>query len=137
MKEVAAAIAYRSGRVLVTRRAEGEQLAGFWEFPGGKLETGETPADCIVRELREELGVLCRAGEMITRSVHQYPGGAITLIAIAVELADDDFHLSVHDAAKFVLPADLLSMNLAPADIPIAKYLIEHGPHSTGLRKTA
>lgn len=124
MKQVAAAIAYLGDRVLVTRRAQGEQLAGFWEFPGGKIEPGETPARCIVRELEEELGVRSIAGGVITQSVHTYPGGAINLIAIAVELLDSDFRLSVHDAAEFVMPAELLSLDLAPADIPIAKELI-------------
>ena len=124
MKQVAAAIAFKEDRVLVTRRAPGQKLAGFWEFPGGKLEPGETASVCIVRELEEELGVQSAAGDVIVESVHDYPGGSINLIAIEVQLFADRFHLSVHDAAEFVSPSELLSMQLAPADMPIAEELI-------------
>lgn len=56
-KKVAAAIVHLDGKILITRRAPGEKLAGMWEFPGGKIEHEETPQECIIRELREELGV--------------------------------------------------------------------------------
>lgn len=68
MKQVAAAIVFDDGKVLVTRRAAGQKLAGFWEFPGGKLEPGEDVQSCIVRELQEELGVASTAGEVLTVS---------------------------------------------------------------------
>ena len=68
MKQVAAAIAIEGGKVLVTRRAAGQSLAGFWEFPGGKVEPGEDVQSCIVRELHEELGVASTAGEIIDSS---------------------------------------------------------------------
>lgn len=54
---VACALVDADGRVLIAQRPEGKQLAGLWEFPGGKVEQGETPEDCLVRELREELGI--------------------------------------------------------------------------------
>jgi 8-oxo-dGTP diphosphatase len=128
VKQVAAAIARQGERVLVTRRAPGQHLAGFWEFPGGKLEEGETVQTCIVRELREELGVGCLARDIIAESVHEYAGGAINLIAIAVDLIETTFSLTVHDDAIFVTPSELLTMQLAPADIPIARQLAEAGP---------
>ncbi len=114
--------------MLVTRRAAGQNLAGFWEFPGGKVEPGEDVQSCIVRELHEELGVASTAGEVIDRSEYSYPGGAISLIAIEVSLHSTDFILSVHDDHAWIDLGDLLTLNLAPADIPIAKGLIErHG----------
>ncbi|MDG2004877.1 MAG: NUDIX domain-containing protein, partial [Novosphingobium sp.] len=100
MKQVAAAIAIRDGLVLVTRRGPGENLEGCWEFPGGKLEPGETPQECIVRELAEELGARASAGEIITQSIYDYPGGAINLIAVEVTLHETDFELTVHDAVQ-------------------------------------
>jgi len=127
VKQVAAAIAREGDRVLVTRRAPGQHLAGFWEFPGGKLEKGETVQTCIVRELREELGVSCLARDVIAESVHEYAGGTINLIAIAVDLIETTFSLTVHDEAMFVTPSELLTMQLAPADIPIARQLAEAG----------
>ena len=125
LKQVAAAIAINEGRVLVTRRAAGQKLAGFWEFPGGKLEPGEDVQTCIVRELQEELGIDSTSGEVITVSEYTYPGGAISLIAIEVSLHSRDFTLTVHDDYAWRAPRELLEINLAPADIPIAKELIE------------
>jgi len=123
MKLVAAAIAVRDGRVLVTRRGPGENLAGLWEFPGGKLEPTETPQSCIVRELREELHVEAEAGEVVAESIYEYPGGAIKLIGVAVSLTTAEMRLTVHDAFDWILPSELLSFDLAPADIPIAEKL--------------
>lgn len=125
MKQVAAAIAFNDGKVLVTRRAAGQKLAGFWEFPGGKLEPGEDVQTCIVRELEEELGVKSTAGEILAVSEYTYPGGAISLIAIEVSLHTSEFTLTVHDEHAWKAPGELLELNLAPADIPIAKELIE------------
>lgn len=120
-QQVAAAIITRHDRVLVTRRAPGQKLAGLWEFPGGKLEPGETVQDCIVRELAEELGVASLAGEVLARNLHTYPGGAIELVAVRVHMAGDAMQLSVHDEARWVGAAGLLILDLAPADIPIAE----------------
>ena len=118
------------GMVLVTRRAPGEKLAGMWEFPGGKLEPGETVQQCIVRELDEELGVAARAGDVIAKTVYTYAGGVIELLAVEVVLLDKTLRLSVHDAFKWVFPDELLGLELAPADIPIAEEIIRrHGQH--------
>ena len=125
MKQVAAAIACHKGKVLVTRRAAGQKLAGFWEFPGGKLEPGEDVQTCIVRELEEELGVTSTADKVLSVSEYTYPGGAISLIAVKVSLHSSDFTLTVHDEYGWKAPEELLALNLAPADIPIAKELIE------------
>lgn len=123
-KQVAAAVFYRNGNILITRRAPGEKLAGMREFPGGKLEAEETPQSCIVRELREELGVDSDAGEILTTSVFTYPGGTIELIAATVSLRSAVLTLHVHDRAEWVTPPDLLGYELAPADIPIAEEII-------------
>lgn len=125
MKEVAAAIVILNEQVLVTRRAADQKLAGFWEFPGGKLEHGEDARRCIVRELQEELGVESTAGEIITASEYPYAGGAIRLIAIKVDLVSTEFKLTVHDKYAWIAPEELLKLNLAPADIPIAEELIK------------
>lgn len=124
MKKVAAAVVYLEGKVLVARRAPGEKLAGMWEFPGGKLEADETPQHCIVREIREELGVCSEAGEILTESVFTYPGGTIQLIAVELTLNSTHFVLQVHDRVEWCTPRELLSYELAPADIPIAMEII-------------
>lgn len=124
MKHVAAALAIKEGRILLTRRAPGQQLEGFWEFPGGKQECGETIQQCIEREIREELSLSCTAKQIFTESLYRYAGGAIKLIGVSVELGNEQPKLSVHDRVAWVPIADILSYELAPADIPIAKDVI-------------
>ena len=65
MKQVTAAIIIQNGNVLLTRRSPGESLPGYWEFPGGKIEDGETPQVCLERELKEELCITTKAGQII------------------------------------------------------------------------
>ena len=131
---VAAAIIIRNGRVLVCRRAEGERLAGFWEFPGGKLEAGESLCECLERELREELGVDARAGEEIGRSRYSYEHGEIELVGLMTELPSGEMNasgaelrLSVHDQLIWAAADELLALNLAPADIPLARKIVDDG----------
>lgn len=128
---VAAAIVTESGHVLVTRRAPGQKLAGFWEFPGGKVEHDETPQGCIVRELGEELSLTVIAGEIIAESVFTYPDGAINLIAVETQIVGGSIALTVHDAFEWHKPADLLDIQLAPADIPIAHEIIRREAAAT------
>ncbi len=120
VKDVAAAIIVRDGRVLMGRRAPGQNLAGCWEFPGGKLEPGETAQQCVERELAEELAVDCVAGAIMMAHLHHHDGGAINLIAVRARMTGDDWRLSVHDAVEWVGPAALAGLKLAPADIAIA-----------------
>lgn len=131
-KKVAAAI-IRSGKTtLLTRRKPGEKLAGYWEFPGGKIEEGETIQQCIEREIREELHINIKAGAIITTNIHTYRHGTIELIAIKADIISGTLQLTVHDKAEWVPIADLLEYNLAPADIFIAKELIENDWRNRG-----
>ena len=120
---VAAAIIVENGRVLVTRRGPDRSMAGFWEFPGGKLEAGETPQACIVRELAEELAIEGEAGDVLAESVHAFPGGAIRLIAVAVRRLSDRLTLCEHDAFRWATVEELHALPLAPADIPIVEAI--------------
>ncbi|MCE8015946.1 (deoxy)nucleoside triphosphate pyrophosphohydrolase [Halomonas sp. MCCC 1A17488] len=124
MKHVAAALAIRDGHILLARRAPGQSLAGLWEFPGGKQEPSETIQQCIEREIREELSLSCRARQVFTESVYQYEAGAIKLIGVLVDISLEEPGLTVHDRIAWVPIADMLSYELAPADIPIAKEVI-------------
>jgi mutator protein MutT len=82
---VTAAIIRKNGSVLLARRAPEEKLGGFWEFPGGKVENGETPEECLARELAEELGILARIGEKCAESLHQYDHGNFRIVAYLVD----------------------------------------------------
>jgi 8-oxo-dGTP diphosphatase len=126
VRKVAAGIIWSGEKVLLTRRKPGEKLAGYWEFPGGKIEENETIQQCLEREIQEELNINIRAGSIITTSLFEYTHGAIELVALAAEVISGNIHLVVHDKFDWVPIQNLLEYNLAPADIPIAKELIEN-----------
>ena len=121
MKNVSAAIVIRNREILIGRRSASVNLTGFWEFPGGKQDPGETIQECLERELFEELSVTSIAGNIFHESIFEYDGGTINLIGIITELLDTNFTLSVHDKVEWVQINELLSYKLAPAGIPIAE----------------
>jgi 8-oxo-dGTP diphosphatase len=125
---VTAAIARRDGLVLIARRGPRQKLAGLWEFPGGKLEGGETPEHCLARELREEFGIEVVVEKFFMNSVYRYGHGSIDLHAYFVHWPDQPHELHVHDEIRWVESAQLLDHALAPADIPIAAALAEFLP---------
>lgn len=123
MKDVTAAILVRDGRVLIAQRKVGDKLAGKWEFPGGKIEEGETPEECLTREMQEEFGITIRVGAAFGESIYRYEHGAIRLLAYWTYWMRGGLSLNVHDAVQWVLPSDLKNFDLAPADIPLAEAL--------------
>jgi 8-oxo-dGTP diphosphatase len=124
MVRVAAAVLTDDcGRVLLARRRAGLHLAGLWEFPGGKLENGESPEAALERELLEELHVRVAIHEHLGSSHHTYPGrDTIELISYRGRIGSGTPAQTDHDAFAWVDPADLGQYELAPADaflIPI------------------
>jgi mutator protein MutT len=79
MIEVAAGLVFRDGRLLITRRHPDSHLGGLWEFPGGKREPGETFEQCLIRELREELGIEIEVGRLLESVTHHYPEKTVRL----------------------------------------------------------
>jgi 8-oxo-dGTP diphosphatase len=126
VKVVTAAVIQRANLVLICKRKIGEALAGYWEFPGGKLESNESLRDCLKRELLEELNINSSVSDDIfCEVIHSYEKGKIKLIAIRAELLEEPISSMVHDEIAWVEIDSLLSYKLAPADIPIAKKLME------------
>ena len=113
----------KDGAILVVRRAPGEKLSGYWEFPGGKVEPDETDQECLRRELEEELGIDVEVGDFIEESHYVYDHGEFLLRAFDVTQLTREIKLHVHDELAWLAPDQLTSMKLAPADIPIAKLL--------------
>lgn len=127
--EVTAAILWNKGKILIGRRPVGDELANKWEFPGGKIEEGETPEQCLKREIREELGIIVEVGEFFAESTYAYPKGAIRLLAYFTRWERGEISPQVHKEIKWVPVNELQQYDLAPADIPIAEELISWAQH--------
>jgi len=121
--DVTAAIMIRGDRVLIAQRPSGDRLAGLWEFPGGKIETGETPEACLARELQEEFGVTVDVGEALGESVYHYPHLSIRLLAFRTFLIDGVIRPSAHAAIKWIKVSELARHAFAPADKPFVERL--------------
>jgi 8-oxo-dGTP diphosphatase len=125
MKEVTAAIIRKDNRVLIAERAPGENLAGKWEFPGGKIEPGETPQECLKREIREELEVDIDVLDLFGESIYTYHSGTIKLMAFWCQWISGDFTLNVHSRIEWVTRSELDLYDFAPADLPLVERLKE------------
>lgn len=133
---VTAAILRQGRKVLLTRRAQGQKLAGYWEFPGGKVRPGETPESCLARELEEELSLHCQVGSKVAECEYAYDHGEFVVVAYEAEIRAGHLTLSVHDQARWVDMEDLLTYRLAPADIPIATAVKNRHAISSEERRT-
>lgn len=122
--DVAAAALLRAGRVLLARRAGGT-LRGHWEFPGGKIAAGESPAVALARELVEELELHLAIGRALGCHEYRAPGmPVIRLHFFAVAFPDGDVRLRVHDAVAWVDETNWQAYRLAPADVAFARSFI-------------
>lgn len=121
--DVVAALIENYGRYLIARRAEGDRLAGLWEFPGGKVEPGETPEHALARELREELGVNAEIGELLFETSHTYPHIEANLQFYSARLLSGTPMPHVHDQLRFVTPSEMKILPFLPADIPVIEAL--------------
>jgi 8-oxo-dGTP diphosphatase len=113
---VAGIITREDGAVLLARRGPGKSNAGMWEFPGGKLEPGETPEAGLARELREELGVEVAVGAYVATGV----AGGVSLRGYRARIVAGEIALSDHDAVAWVRPADLATYPMHGSDLPLA-----------------
>jgi 8-oxo-dGTP diphosphatase len=121
MIDVTAAIIERNGKILLAKRSSNSSLPNKWEFPGGKVDVGETPKECLARELYEEFDITVAVGKFIAESVYQYDQKAVRLMAFQVYTDADITTLNAHDDVRWVPTGELLDYDLAPADVPIAK----------------
>lgn len=120
---VAAVLADATGRVLLDRRPEGRPHAGWWEFPGGKLEPGEAPFAGVVRELREELGIEVLAAAPFLRLTHRYPEREVVLHCWRVGAWRGTPQAHDGQALAWFLPDALPGLQVLPADDPIVDWL--------------
>ena len=113
--EVVAAIIRKGDRVFATQRGYGE-WKDWWEFPGGKMEAGETPKESLVREIKEELDADISIGRLLDTIEWDYPTFHLTMHCYMCSLLNDALHLNEHEAARWLRTNDLSSVNWLPAD---------------------
>lgn len=123
MKTVTAAILIHQGKILIARREKKDELAGCWEFPGGTLETGESPEYCLARELREEFAIEIKVGSFLGESIYHYDHGAICLLAYLACWTDGALDCRVHDQYAWVEVQELGDYEFSPADVPFVQIL--------------
>ncbi len=115
----------KGSKILAARRGSGKALAGFWEFPGGKIESGETPEESLARELREELLCEAEVGEFVTTTEHDYDFGTVVLSTYFCTLVSGEPMLTEHEEIRWVTPSEMASLNWAPADIPAVELIVK------------
>lgn len=115
---VVGAVVIDDGRVLCAQRGPAGSLAGMWEFPGGKIEPGETPREALEREIVEELRCRVAVGDEVATTVHEYEFGVVTLTSFYCELVGGAPQLTEHAEVRWIEPEALDSVEWAPADLP-------------------
>jgi 8-oxo-dGTP diphosphatase len=122
---VAAAIIENEGRILLARRRADAPYPLLWEFPGGKVEPGEDPKECVVREIREELAIEVAVDGIYEVIFHRYPERNLLVLAYRCRWLGgeiEDLEVAEH---RWVFPDDLKRFDLLPADIPLARRISE------------
>ena len=125
--EAVAAIIVKDGRVLATQRGCGD-LAGGWEFPGGKVEPGEAPEAALAREIREELDADIRVGAHLVTAEHDYEKFHLSMRCYLCELGSDHVTLTEHEAARWLGASELDSVAWLPADVQVVEAIRKRVP---------
>ena len=120
---VAAIIKNGEGKILITQRNLKKSQGGLWEFPGGKIEKGETREEAIIREIKEELTIEINVESYLGEKVFEHPEKSINLIALNCRVKSGNIYLTEHEEARWVEKEELNSFEFAPADIFIVKKL--------------
>ena len=120
--EVVAAIICDGGRVFATQRGYGE-WKDWWEFPGGKMEVGETPEEALVREIREELSAEISVDEFLCTVEYDYPAFHLKMHCYLCSLVTEALHLNEHEAARWLTKDELNSVKWLPADAELISHL--------------
>lgn len=122
--DVAAGIVIRGGRILVTRRPADSHLGGLWEFPGGKIEPGETAEQALGRELAEELGVEARVGALWGILSHRYPEREVRLHFLFADIATGEPRAVASEEFRWATPPELAELPFPGADRPVVAALL-------------
>lgn len=121
--EVVAAIIKKEDKIFITRRSYGD-FADMWEFPGGKIEVGETREDALIREIKEELELDINNLEYLTTVEYDYPSFHLTMHCFICEIYGGKLNLNAHNDAKWVSLEELSSQVWVPADVEVVEKLL-------------
>jgi len=125
MINVTCAIIYFNNKILVTQRSEKMKLPLKWEFPGGKLEDGESEIDCVKREIKEEINIDIEVFAKLSNSIFDYGAFKINLIPFISTYVTGEIILSEHKDYKLLDKTELLNLDWAEADLPIVKEFLK------------
>lgn len=121
---VTAAVVIRDGKVLITRRPEGKRHPGLWEFPGGKVDPGESPEEALCREIREELDAAIQVDGIFEVVFFRYDWGPVLILAYNCQLRTETLRNIGVSEHRWVAPSDIHAFDILPADQPIIDRLI-------------
>ncbi len=119
---VVAAIIVDNGKIFATQRGYGD-FKGGWEFPGGKIEVGETPQEALIREIKEELEVDIKVGDLIDTVEYDYPTFHLSMDCFWAEIVSGNLVLREHEAAKWLIKDELDSVAWLPADVTLVEKI--------------
>lgn len=124
MIRVVGAVIVRDGHVLCARRGPGQSAAGLWEFPGGKVEPGESDSEALRREVREELCCEVQVGDFITSTRHRTPSGGVELTTYFCTVVAGEPAATEHECLLWLDPLRLQELDWAPADVPTMQSVV-------------
>ena len=122
--KVTCAIILHQNKILATQRGPGMKLAGKWEFPGGKVEAGESEEACLQREIFEELNIQISISQRLKSYIHDYGDFQIELIPFLADYVSGELTLREHAKFLWLLPEELKSLDWAAADIPVVEDVL-------------
>ena len=125
MLNVTCAIIVKDNMILATRRSEAMSHPLKWEFPGGKIEPGETPEECLRREIKEELGIPLRITKPLPSQQHHYEGFFINLIPFLCEYVTGQVILAEHKEYRWCSKTELIKLDWAEADRMVLEVLLK------------
>lgn len=128
---VVGAVIFEKGKILCAQRGKNMSLPLLWEFPGGKIEKGESPDEALQREIREEMLCEITVGEQVEHTVYEYDFGIVHLTTFECNLIEGKPVLTEHEDIKWLAPNELSLLDWAPADIPAIEKLSKYKVHES------
>lgn len=121
--DVVAAAIVKDGKIFCAQRPDGKSLAGYWEFPGGKIESGENPEQALIREIKEEFASEIQVVSFINEATYDYEFGTVRMKTYLSKLLSGNLELLEHQQSVWLTPKQLSTLDWAPVDIPAVKLL--------------